>query len=145
MTASAIAAVLVGSPAAAGVRQVSPAPHSAPTHRPRASTGSRAPSRPDRTDWAKIKTAASLRRLALARHRTARFRAFAASLGLRELSSIHRLAPGQCRTAVIDLYNNLLDLDNAYPGERWGPLRRAVAKEPSIYACAPPAPRRHGP
>ena len=70
-------------------------------------------------------------------HRTARFRSFAAMLGLGQLSSIHPLAPGRCRTAVIDLHNNLLDLQDAFPGENWGPLRRAVAKEPSIHACAP--------
>jgi hypothetical protein len=75
--------------------------------------------------------------MALARHRTARFRSFAASLGLSQLASIHPLAPGRCLTAVIDLSNNLLDLENAVPGENWNPLRRAVAKEPSIRACAP--------
>jgi hypothetical protein len=99
---------------------------------------------PDKADWVTIKTAAGLRRLALAPHRTARFRAFAAFLGLSQLVSLHPLAPGRCLTAVTDLYNNLRDLENARPGEKWGPLRRAVAKEPSIDACAPRPSRQGG-
>jgi hypothetical protein len=99
------------------------------------------PARPNKADWHKIQTAAQLRTMALARHRTARFRSFTASLGLGQLASIHPLAPGRCRNAVIDLFNNLLDLENAFPGENWNPLRRAVAKEPSIHACAPRRPR----
>ena len=83
--------------------------------------------------------AARLRSMALAPHRTARFRAFAAQLALRELVSIHPLGHGRCATAVTDLYHNLLDLENASPGENWAPLRRAVAREPSIDACAPRA------
>lgn len=120
LTAAAIAAVLMASsaPAAAGA------------------------SRPNRADWQKIEAAASLRRMALAPHRTARFRAFAAELGLRELLTIHPLARGRCLTAVRYLYNNLLDLSNAFPGENWIPLRRAVAREPSIQACAPRAAKR---
>lgn len=118
LTAIGIAAVLMASPAALAAN----------AHRP---------TRPNKADWHKIQTAAHLRTMALARHRTARFRSFTASLGLEQLASIHPLAPGRCRTAVIDLYNNLLDLDNAVPGENWNPLRRAVAKEPSIRACAP--------
>jgi hypothetical protein len=118
LTAIAIAAVfVVGPPALA-----------ASAHRP---------SRPDKADWHKIQTAARLRGMALARHRTARFRSFTASLGLGQLASVHPLAAGRCRTAVTDLYNNLLDLENAYPRENWTPLRRAVAKEPPINACAP--------
>src|ERR1700749_5049863 len=120
LTAIAIAAFSVASPAA-----------------PAASAAASLPSRPSKADWHKIQTAASLRKLALARHRTARFRSFTASLGLGELAGVHPLAPGRCRNAVTDLGNNLLDLENAFPGENWNPLRRAVAKEPSIRACAP--------
>jgi hypothetical protein len=109
---------------------------------PALATSAHLPSRPDKADWHKIQTAAHLRNMALARHRTARFRSFAASLGLGQLASIHPLAPGRCRTAVIDLFNNLRDLENAVPGENWNPLRRSVAKEPSIHACAP-RPSRH--
>jgi hypothetical protein len=95
------------------------------------------PKRPNKADWHKIQAAARLRTTALERHHTARFRSFSAMLGLDQLSSIHPLAPGRCRNAVIDLHNNLLDLSEAFPGENWDPLRRAVAKEPSIHACAP--------
>jgi hypothetical protein len=108
---------------------------------PALAAGAHLPTRPNKADWHKIQTAAHLRKMALARHRTARFRSFAASLGLGQLASIHPLAPGRCRNAVIDLFNNLLDLENAFPGENWNPLRRAVAKEPSIHACAPRRPR----
>jgi hypothetical protein len=120
LTAIAIAAGLMGSPAALI-----------------ASASAGRPSRPSKADWHKIQSAASLRKMALAPHRTARFRSFAATLGLGQLDSIHPLAPGRCFTAATDLHNNLLDLANAFPGENWGPLRRAVAKEPSIRACAP--------
>jgi hypothetical protein len=101
--------------------------------------------RPDRADWQKIQAAAHLRRTALGRHRSAHFRAFAAFLGLSELITIHPLGPGRCATAVTDLYDNLLDLHDAYQGENWNPLRHAVAKEPPIRACAPPQPRHIGP
>ncbi|MGN6871787.1 MAG: hypothetical protein ACTHMY_25630 [Solirubrobacteraceae bacterium] len=93
--------------------------------------------RPDQADWESIEAAARMRNLGLARHRTAHFRAFAGSLGLNELATIHPLAPGPCREAVRALYGNLLDLANAHPGENWAPLRRFVAREPSIRACAP--------
>ena len=125
LIAIAIAAVLSGAPAIVAAR-----PSATPA------------TRPDKADWQKIQAAARLRQMALARHRTVRFRSFAATLGLGQLASIHPLAPGRCLTAVIDLTNNLLDLENAFPGENWNPLRRAVAKEPSIKACAP---RRRAP
>jgi hypothetical protein len=153
LTATAIAALLIGGSAAAATataaaataataRGASASPR--PALPPHAVTGSFARSpRPDRADREKIQTAARLRTTALARHRTARFRAFAAELGLRVLVSIHPLRPGRCATAVIYLYNNLLDLDNAYPGENWNPLRRAVAREPSTRACAPAATDTH--
>lgn len=138
LTASAIAAVVMCGSATAAESRVSASPHPVGVHGPRASAASATrPSRPDRADWEKIKTAARLRGMALAPHRTAHFRAFAANLGLSELVSIHPLARGRCATAVTYLYNNLLDLENAYPGENWTPLRRAVAREPSIQACAP--------
>jgi hypothetical protein len=134
--ATAIDAVLIGSSATAPVSGASASPPQAlPAH---ASTGSAARStRPNKADWEKIQTAAGLRTIALAPHRTARFRAFAAYLGLSELVSIHPFAPGLCATAVTYLYDNLLDLESAYPGENWTALRQAVAKEPSIHACAP--------
>jgi hypothetical protein len=120
LTVVAIAAVLIGSSAALA-----------------ASASAAFPERPNKADWHKIQSAAHLRKMALARHRTARFRSFAATLGLGQLASIRPLAPGRCLTAVTDLFNNLRDLANAVPGENWDPLRRAVAKEPSIRACRP--------
>jgi hypothetical protein len=136
LTATAVAVVLMGSSAAPAAIRVSASARSAAAQGPHSATAARS-SRPNRTDWNKIKTAAHLRNMALAPHRTARFRSFTATLGLGQLSSIHPLAPGRCLTAVTYLYDNLLDLENAFPGENWGPLRRAVAKEPSIHACAP--------
>jgi hypothetical protein len=120
LTTIAIAAVLIGTPATVA-----------------ASASATRATRPDKADWQKIQQAARLRTMALGRHRTPRFRSFAATLGLGLLASIHPLAPGRCQTAVIDLTNNLLDLEMAFPGEKWNPLRRAVAREPSIKACAP--------
>lgn len=119
---------------------------SAPTALSRTSTGPGVrSSRPDKADWIKIKTAAGLRTLALAPHRSPRFRAYAAFLGLTQLASVHPPGPGPCLISVIYLRNNLLDLENAYPGENWDPLRRIVAKEPSIRACAPRPSRRSTP
>src|SRR6478752_684712 len=116
LTAIAIAAVLIGSTATVAVGGVSGSSH--PARPPRTPTGAAArSSRPNKAEWEKIKTAARLRSTALAPHRTAHFRSFAAFLGLNELVTIHPLAPGRCRTAVIDLYDNLLDLENAYPGD----------------------------
>ena len=142
LNATAVAAVVIGSLATAPVSGASASPPRVlPAY---ASTGSAGrSSRPNSADWDKIQAAARLRTIALARHRTARFRAFAARLGLSELVSIHAFAPGRCATAVTYLYDNLLDLENAYPGENWNPLRQAVATEPSIHACAPR--RQHDP
>jgi hypothetical protein len=71
LTAIAIAAVLIGAPATVA-----------------ASASATRPTRPDKVDWQKIQAAARLRHMALARHRTARFRSFAATLGLGELATI---------------------------------------------------------
>jgi hypothetical protein len=98
------------------------------------------PVRPNKADWAKIQAAAKLRNIGLAPHRTARFRAFAGFMGLNQLRGIHPLAPGPCRRALTYLYGNLLDLQDAHPGENWTPLRRLVAREPSIRVCAPRKP-----
>lgn len=138
LIATAMAVFLIGgsATATATVRGASSSPR--PALPPHASTGSFVRSSgPDRADREKIQTAARLRSTALAPRRTARFRAFAAELGLGVLVSIHPLRPGRCATAVTYLYNNLLDLEDAYPGENWNPLRRAVAKEPSTRACTP--------
>lgn len=134
LTVIALAGVLVGNSATAAVGRAQPAqPH----------VRRALPVRPDHADWEKIETAAQLRRMGLARHRTAHFRALAGTFGLNELAMIHPLAPGPCRTALTYLYGNLLDLQNAAPGENWTPLRRLVAREPSIRACAPRRAMQH--
>src|SRR5579859_5111031 len=93
--------------------------------------------RPSPADWEKIKQAARLRRMALGPHRTAEYRSFSAYLGLTELVSLHPIRRGRCTNAVSYLYDNLLDLYHAFPGENWAPLRRAVAREPSLGVCGP--------
>ena len=142
LTATAIAAALIGSSATAA-SSVSASPRPAlPRH---TATGSAArSSRPDRADWEKIRAAARLRDLGLTPHRTAHFRSFAGYLGLSQLEMIQPLAPGRCQVALRYLYGNLLDLRDAHPGENWTPLRRFVANEPSIRACAPRRARPHG-
>jgi hypothetical protein len=139
------AAVLIGGMGTAAARAGSGPPSSEGLAGRLAFTRPGRPTRPDKADWQRIRAAAGLRQMALEPHRTARFRSFAVFLGLSELVTIHPLGPGRCATAVIYLYNNLLDLRDAVAGENWNPLRHLVAKEPSIHACAPPAPRRLGP
>jgi hypothetical protein len=138
LTVTIVTAVLIAG-GAAGTGQASPLARSAQArgqHRSMNSTTRR--ERPDQADWETIEAAVRWRNLGLARHRTAHFRAFAGQLGLNELATIRPLAPGRCREAVRALYGNLLDLANAHPGENWAPLRRFVAREPSIRVCAPP-------
>ena len=89
------------------------------------------------TDWEAIQAAASLRQNALQPHHTAFHRAFAAYMALSTLLQVHRRLRGRCAVAVSYLYDNLLDLHDAYTGEDWTPLRQAVATEPSLQACAP--------
>jgi hypothetical protein len=141
LTATAIVATLIGSPVTAA-SSVSASPR--PALPPHTTTGSPTrSSRPDRADWEKIKAAARLRDLGLAPHRTAHFRSFAGFLGLSQLEMIQPVAPGRCQVALRYLYGNLLDLRDAHPGENWTPLRRFVANEPSIRACAPRRARPH--
>jgi hypothetical protein len=133
-----ITAILMGGSALAAVSQASPSPSPAQAHSQVVTAGSaRRATRPDHADWEEIKAAARMRNIGLERHRTAHFRALAGQLGLSELATIHPVAPGRCREALRALYGNLLDLENAEPGENWTPLRRFVAREPSIRACAP--------
>lgn len=89
------------------------------------------------TNWQEIRAAAWLRQNALAPKRTTFHRAFAAYMGLSTLMRLHRPLGGHCAAAVRYLYDNLLDLHDAYTGEDWLPLRQAVATEPSLQACAP--------
>jgi hypothetical protein len=95
------------------------------------------------SDWVKVKNAVRLRRLALAPGRSAFYRSFAAGLGLSGLTTLHPIRRGRCAIAISYLYDNLLDLAHAYPGENWQPLRRLIRKQPSLRVCAPkPVPRR---
>jgi hypothetical protein len=88
-------------------------------------------------NWDLIRAAASLRHNALAPNRTVFHRAFAAYMGLSALVQIHQRLRGRCAIAVSYLYDNLLDLHDAYSGENWAPLRQAVAGEPTLAVCAP--------
>jgi hypothetical protein len=131
-------ALIAGSAATAGISTAGASPRSARTNgRDLVMASVTRPALPDRADWERIQAAARFRRIGLARHRTAHFRAYAGSLGLSELETIQPLAPGRCREALTYLYGNLLDLQDAQPGENWTPLRRLVAREPSIRSCAP--------
>jgi hypothetical protein len=47
----------------------------------------------------------------------------------------HPVLPGRCAVAVSYLYDNLLDLHNAYPGEDWQPLRHLTKTQPSLNTC----------
>jgi hypothetical protein len=75
--------------------------------------------------------------MALAPVRTAAYRSFAAYMGLTALLRLHPVRPGRCATAISYLYDNLLDLHDAYPGENWRPLRRLIHKQPPLRVCAP--------
>jgi hypothetical protein len=94
-------------------------------------------SRLDAAEWATVQNAVRLRTMALAPGRTALYRSFAAYMGLSALISLHPIRPGRCATAVSYLYDNLLDVHDAYPGEDWRPLRRLIRKQPPLSVCAP--------
>ena len=96
-------------------------------------------SRLDAADWATVHSVVRLRAMALAPGRSARYRSFAAHMGLSGLMSLHPIRPGRCATAVSYLYDNLLDLHDAYPGEEWRPLRRLIRKQPPLSVCSPKA------
>ncbi len=90
-------------------------------------------------DWVTVKNAVRLRWMALARGRSAYYRGFAAYMGLSGLTRLHPIRHGRCAIAVSYLYDNLLDLAHAYPGEAWQPLRRLIRKQPALSVCAPTA------
>ena len=89
-----------------------------------------------------VQNAVRLRAMALSPGRTALYRAFAAGMALRGLITLHPVLPGPCAVAISYLYDNLLDLHNAYPKEDWRPLRRFTKKQPSLNPCAPKTTRR---
>jgi len=96
-------------------------------------------SRLDAADWATVQNVVRLRTMALAPGRTATYRSFAAYMGLTALLHLHPVRPGRCAIAISYLYDNLLDLHDAYPGENWRPLRRLIRTQPPLTVCAPTA------
>jgi hypothetical protein len=89
-------------------------------------------------DYGTIKTAVAVRDDALLHERDWRRKSFAASLAARTLLTV-RIGSGTCAAYVTELYGNLRDLMDAYPGEDWRPLVRLVRHERSpIRACKQP-------
>jgi hypothetical protein len=122
---------------------LAPAGASRPTtpSQPPPHPAARAPrqSRLDAADWATVHNVVRLRTMALAPGRTATYRSFAAYMGLTALLHLHPVRPGRCAIAISYLYDNLLDLHNAYAGENWRPLRRLIRTQPLLNVCAPMA------
>jgi hypothetical protein len=93
---------------------------------------------PSPGDYTTIKTAVAARDDALFRQTDWRRRAFTASLASQTLLTV-RIKAGSCFAFVGQLYANLRDLMDAYPGEDWRPLARLVRRQPSVAtACLPP-------
>ena len=90
----------------------------------------------DAKNWITVKNAVRMRTMALARGRTAMYRAFAAYMALSGIMSLRPTLSGRCAVAISYLYDNLLDLHDAYPGEDWRPLRRLIHKQPPVSVCA---------
>jgi hypothetical protein len=111
-------------------------------HEPRAVAYVRPTYQLQAADWTTVQNAVRLRAMALSPGRTALYRSFAADMALRGLTSLHPVVPARCAVAVSYLYDNLLDLYNAYPGEDWRPLQHLIKKQPSLRPCAPKAMRR---
>jgi hypothetical protein len=97
----------------------------------------RSSSRLDADGWQTVQQVLRLRTMALAARRTSMYRSYAAYMGLQGLMGLRPVRRGRCAVAVLYLYNNLLDLFHAYPGEDWQPLRLLIPKQPSLRACAP--------
>ena len=111
------------------------------------SAGSHQAVRPDpwptAADYGTIKTAAAVRDQALFLEQDWRRKSFAAMLAARTLLTV-KVAAGPCATYVTQLYGNLRDLMDAYPGENWRPLIRLLHRQPSLaHACRNPI--GHGP
>jgi hypothetical protein len=93
---------------------------------------------PSAADYQTIKTAIAVRNDALIREPDWRRKSFAALLAARTLLTV-RIAEGRCAAYVTELYGNLRDLMDAYPGEDWRPLIRLVRREPPLTeACRQP-------
>lgn len=94
---------------------------------------------PRAADYTTIKTAIAARNDALFRFRDWRKRSYTALLAAQTLLTV-RIAPGTCAAYVTELYGNLRDLMEAYPGEDWRPLVRLVRRQPALATvCRPPA------
>ncbi|MBV9425899.1 MAG: hypothetical protein JOZ98_23530 [Solirubrobacterales bacterium] len=94
---------------------------------------------PSAADYQTIKTAVAVRNEALFHERDWRRKSFAALLAARTVLTV-RIAAGRCAAYVTELYGNLRDLMDAYPGEDWLPLIRVVRREPPLAeACRQPA------
>jgi hypothetical protein len=97
---------------------------------------------PSPADYGTIKTAVAVRDDAVFHQRDWRRKSFAASLALRTLLTV-RIGAGTCATYVTELYGNLRDLLDAYPGEDWRPLVRLLRHQPSFgRACRQPGEHR---
>jgi hypothetical protein len=97
---------------------------------------------PDDADYNAIAIATRVRDQAL-RLTAWNEKAYAAQLGMSTLVTLeHTMRPGRCATFVAHLYDELMDLNQAYPREDWRPMVRVVAHGPSVASrCAPPARR----
>jgi hypothetical protein len=131
------AALSIAAVASSCAQEITPATPRSP--RTSIAPTGRTSSRLDAIGWLKVRQAVHLRTMALAPKRTALYRAFAADMGLQSLMGLRPVRGGRCAVAVLYLYDNLRDLLDAYPGENWQPLRRLIAKQPSLFACAPRA------
>jgi hypothetical protein len=93
---------------------------------------------PSAADYATIKTAVAVRDNALFDQPDWRRKSFAASLAARTLETV-RISAGPCAAYATELYGNLRDLMDAYPGEDWRPLIRFVRHQPPLArACKRP-------
>ena len=95
---------------------------------------------PTAADYGTIRAAVAVRDTELFHPTNWRRKAFAASMALRMLLTV-RMAAGSCAAYTAELYGNLRDLMDAYPGEDWRPLQRLVKAEPAlVIACRRPPP-----
>jgi hypothetical protein len=93
---------------------------------------------PSAANYGTIKTALAVRDDALLHQRDWRRKSFAASLAAKTLLTV-RIGAGTCAAYVTELYGNLRDLMDAYPGEDWRPLVHRVRQKPSLArACKQP-------
>jgi hypothetical protein len=99
---------------------------------------------PGKADYNAIAVAVKVRNQAL-RLTASNQKAHAAQLGMTTLVPLeHTMATGPCAAFVAHIYDELMDLNQAYPGEDWRPMVRVVAHDPSVVSqCASPGVRAH--